>query len=160
MNDKLTKWFCHLDLLFLMATVSHLIRDVLSGQMIFRFNDLWRRWIVMWEESFRDFLDYCLISLKDSLISSRKFLQRLSSLDNSSLSWTIEQEKDHSAWRIILDEMQYCSHQKQEVQMTRITLQICYLTIHGWVTTFIDFMIAFKFCMLHNCEHLLCVIIL
>ena len=52
----------HLDVLFLMATVSHLIRDALSGQMIFfKFSGPWRRWIVMWQESFRDFLDCCII---------------------------------------------------------------------------------------------------
>ena len=39
----------HLDLLFLMATVSHLIRDASSGLVIFWwFSDPWRSWIVMW----------------------------------------------------------------------------------------------------------------
>ena len=39
---------------FLVATVSHLIRDAPADRVIFRFNDQWQSWIVMWQGSFED----------------------------------------------------------------------------------------------------------
>ena len=44
-----------------------------------------------------------------------KKILRLSSCDNSSLSWITEPEEDHPPWRqSISDEMWYCSHQNSK----------------------------------------------
>ena len=40
----------YLELLFLMATVLHLIQNALSGQVIFWFSDPWQWWIVTWRD--------------------------------------------------------------------------------------------------------------
>ena len=50
-NNKLKFKSGRLDLLFLVATVFHLIRDYASGQVISRFNDPWQSGIVTWQES-------------------------------------------------------------------------------------------------------------
>ena len=38
---------------------------------------------------------------------------RFLSHDKSTVSWITEREKDHTAWWNTLDELQYCSYQKQ-----------------------------------------------
>ena len=90
----------------MMATVSHLIRDASSGQVIF-FRDPWRTYIVT---------------------AIRKIPKGLSSRDNSSLSCITEQEEDHPAWRCISKEMWYSSRHKNASPDDQNYLQICYIT--------------------------------
>ena len=94
---QITNLWCnsgHLDLLFLVATVTHLIWNGSSGWVIFfQFSDPWQSWIVMWwERGLRH------NQSKSYNVTIKKILKRLSSGDNSTTSWITEPEEDQPAW--------------------------------------------------------------
>ena len=60
----------------MMTTVSHLIRDASSGQVIFRFSDLWQSWTVTWREAFRYFPDSCVVSFRQVVSEAPSSIKR------------------------------------------------------------------------------------